>query len=101
MIDEEVPTRSAVIPCWALPEPRVARCPEARSGEAKAWLRGLPRAKVLALTAELSGGIARGKDAQARQPAELDTAEPAGGDNDRPYASPHFWAAFVLAGDSD
>ena len=69
--------------------------------EAKAWLRGLRRAEVLALTAELSGGVERGKGAKARQPAELAAAIPAGGDNDRPYAPPHFWAAFVLAGDPD
>ena len=62
---------------------------------------GLRRAEVLALTAELSGGVERGKGAKARQPAELAAAIPAGGDNDRPYASPHFWAAFVLAGDPD
>jgi len=69
--------------------------------EAKAWLRGLRRAEALALTAELSGGVARGKGAKARQPDELAAANPAGGDNDRPYAPPYFWAAFVLAGDPD
>jgi len=69
--------------------------------EAKAWLRGLRRAEVLALTAELSGGVARGKGAKARQPDEFTAAVPAGGDNDRPYAPPYFWAAFVLAGDPD
>jgi CHAT domain len=69
--------------------------------EAKAWLRGLRRADVLALTAELSGGVERGKDAIARQPAKPGALAPAGGDDDRPYASPHFWAAFVLAGDPD
>ena len=67
--------------------------------EAKIWLRGLSRADVLALTAELSGGVERGKGCQGRRPP--DRACPAGGDNDRPYASPHFWAAFVLAGDPD
>jgi len=67
--------------------------------EAKAWLRTLRRAEVLALTAELSGGVERGKGGKARQPADLAAAIPAGGDNDRPYASPHFWAAFVLAAD--
>jgi CHAT domain-containing protein len=65
--------------------------------EAKAWLRLLGRAEALALTAELSGGVERGKGARARPPAAI----PAGGDNDRPYAPPHFWAAFVLAGDPD
>jgi len=69
--------------------------------EAKAWLRGLRRAEVLALTAELSGGVARGKGAKARQPDEPAAAIPADGDNDRPYAPPYFWAAFVLAGDPD
>ena len=38
--------------------------------EAKAWLRGLRAAEVLALTAELSGGVERGKGAKARPPAE-------------------------------
>jgi CHAT domain-containing protein len=69
--------------------------------EAKVWLRGLSRAEVLALTAELSGGVARGKGAKARQPDELAAVVPAGGDNDRPYAPPYFWAAFVLTGDPD
>ena len=53
-------------------------------------------AEALALTAELSGGVERGKGARARPPAAIP-----GGDNDRPYASPYFWAAFVLAGDPD
>jgi len=69
--------------------------------EAKAWLRSLPRAEVLALIAELSGGIDRSKCAKARQPADLATAMPPGSDNDHPYSSPHFWAAFVLSGDPD
>ena len=69
--------------------------------EAKAWLRGLRRPEALALTAELSGGVARGTGAEGRRPAEPGAAVPAGGDDDRPYASPHYWAAFVLAGDPD
>jgi tetratricopeptide (TPR) repeat protein len=67
--------------------------------EAKAWLRGLRRGEVLALAAELSGGVERGKDAEGRQPGEVAAAVPAGGADDRVYAAPHFWAAFVLAGD--
>ncbi len=67
--------------------------------EAKAWLRGLSRAQVLAATAALSGGIERGKGAARRKGAEITAADPHGSDNDRPYSSPHFWAAFVLAGD--
>jgi CHAT domain-containing protein len=69
--------------------------------EAKAWLRGLRRSEVLALTAEQSGGIERGKGTKARQSAEAAATVPSGGDNDRPYEPPHFWAAFVLAGDPD
>ena len=69
--------------------------------EAKTWLRGLRRSEVLALTAAQSGGIERGKGTKARQSAEIGPPIPAGGDNDRPYESPHFWAAFVLAGDPD
>jgi CHAT domain-containing protein len=49
----------------------------------------------------LSGGVERSKGAKARTPAALAASIPAGGDNDRPYASPHFWAAFVLVGDPD
>ena len=67
--------------------------------EAKTWLRTLRRAEVLALTAELSAGVARGKGEKARQPESLAAPVLAGSDDDRPYASPHFWAAFVLAGD--
>jgi len=69
--------------------------------EAKAWLRGLSRVDALTVTAELSGGTARGKGAKARQPDESTAAVLAGGDADRPYAPPYFWAAFVLAGDPD
>jgi CHAT domain-containing protein len=70
--------------------------------EAKIWLRGLRRSEVLALTAEQSGGIERGKGTKARKSGDVATSTvPAGGDNDRPYEPPHFWAAFVLAGDPD
>jgi len=69
--------------------------------EAKAWLRDLRREEVLALIAKLSGGIDRSKGAKARQPADVTAAIPSGGDNDHPYAPPHFWAAFVLSGDPD
>jgi hypothetical protein len=65
--------------------------------EAKSWLRGLSRAEVLAATAELSGGVERGKGAKGRPPARI----PSGNESDRPYAAPHYWAAFVLAGDPD
>jgi CHAT domain-containing protein len=69
--------------------------------EAKAWLRGLRRAEVLTAIAELSGNAARLEPAQGRQPAGLAATVPAGGEDDRPYSPPHFWAAFVLVGDPD
>ena len=68
--------------------------------EAKTWLRGRRRSEVLALTAEQSG-IERGKGSKARKSTEFTTPIPSGGDNDRPYEPPNFWAAFVLAGDPD
>jgi tetratricopeptide (TPR) repeat protein len=69
--------------------------------EAKVWLRGLRRAQVLKVAAELSGGLERSKGTKARRPAELAAAIPSGRNDDRPFAHPHYWAAFVLAGDPD
>ena len=69
--------------------------------EAKVWLRSRGRAEALALTAELSGGVEQGKGNKGRQAVDLADMVPGGDDGDRPYASPHFWAAFVLAGDPD
>ncbi len=69
--------------------------------EAKAWLRNLSRAEVLSLVAQMSGGLDRSKGIKGRQSADAATLVPIGKDNDRPYAHPHFWAAFVLTGDPD
>jgi CHAT domain-containing protein len=69
--------------------------------ESKAWLRGLRRAEVLSVASELFGGVERSKGTKARRPAEPRAEIPPGGDNDHPYAHPHYWAAFVLAGDPD
>ena len=69
--------------------------------EAKAWLRGLRRVEVTALAAELSGGEARAAGATRRKPAPQALSVPAGAADDRPYAQPYYWAAFVLAGDPD
>ena len=44
--------------------------------DAKAWLRDLRRSDFLALTADLSGGVERGKGAEARRPAELSRSSP-------------------------
>jgi CHAT domain-containing protein len=69
--------------------------------EAKTWLRTLRRAELLTLIAGLSGGVDRSKGAKARTPDDLAAAIPADDDITPPYAHPHFWAAFVLAGDPD
>ena len=68
---------------------------------AKAWLRGLSRVEVTELAAKLTGGESRAAGAKRRQPAPQTLAVPAGADDDRPYAHPYYWAAFVLAGDPD
>jgi CHAT domain-containing protein/tetratricopeptide (TPR) repeat protein len=74
--------------------------------EAKTWLRELRRPQVLAAAAELSAGVERGKGAGARQSSDGGQTKPLvvqsqRGHEDRPYAAPYFWAAFVLVGDPD
>jgi tetratricopeptide (TPR) repeat protein len=69
--------------------------------EAKAWLRGLHRDEVTVLAAQLSGGESRAAGAKARKPASQALSAPAGAADDRPYAHPYYWAAFVLVGDPD
>ena len=46
--------------------------------EAKSWLRGLRRSEALALTAEQSGGIERGKGTKARQSVRSPRRSPPG-----------------------
>jgi CHAT domain-containing protein len=74
--------------------------------EAKTWLRELRRPQVLAAAAELSAGAERGKGASARKSSDRGQTRPLlvqsqGGADNRPYAAPYFWAAFVLVGDPD
>jgi CHAT domain-containing protein len=69
--------------------------------EAKAWLRGLRREEVTALAARLSGGEARAAGAERRKTAAPASSGPAGAGDDRPFAHPYYWAAFVLVGDPD
>jgi CHAT domain-containing protein len=67
--------------------------------EAQSWLRTLLRAESEALAARLSGGELRGTQTalKALGPAPADTA----GKDDRPYAHPYYWSAFILVGDPD
>jgi tetratricopeptide (TPR) repeat protein len=69
--------------------------------EAKSWLRGLSRDEVAKLAASLSGGEARAKSATKRKDGTPAPTIPAGRGDERPYAHPYYWAAFVLVGDPD
>jgi hypothetical protein len=56
------------------------------------------------MTAELSGRFERDKGTKARQSSDRSEVRPLmdqsqGGADDRPYAAPYSWAAFVLSGD--
>jgi CHAT domain-containing protein/tetratricopeptide (TPR) repeat protein len=66
--------------------------------EAKAWLRSITREEVTKLAASLWAGDAQSKGSPKRQPAALGLR--AGGE-ERPYAHPFYWAAFVLVGDPE
>jgi CHAT domain-containing protein len=66
--------------------------------EAKEWLRALPRQEALRRAAQLGRGVVRGKGRPALPAAvELPQADK----DDRPFAHPYYWAAFVLIGDPD
>jgi CHAT domain-containing protein len=60
--------------------------------EAKAWLHGLTADEARRLAEGLLGG---GRGTERARPRG------AGPDPARPFAHPHYWAAFVLAGDPD
>jgi CHAT domain-containing protein len=67
-------------------------------GEAKDWLRQLSREEALKRMAGLTQGVVRGKGRKALPPLP---APPGKTKEDRPYAHPYYWAAFVLLGDPD
>jgi CHAT domain-containing protein len=66
--------------------------------EAKTWLRTLPRAEATQRLAALVDGVPRGERGSIK--AALPTRKPdeAKGE-DRPFAHPYYWAAFILLGD--
>jgi len=82
VIDEAVPQRSAVILAQTdLPD---------------------PLEQVLNHKPAFDGRLTvREIQPKARPPAEIAGTVPSGAENDKPYALPHYWAAFVLAGDPD
>jgi CHAT domain-containing protein/Tfp pilus assembly protein PilF len=66
--------------------------------EAKSWLRRLSRADATKHLAALVGGVPRGERGSIK--AALPTRRPdAPKGEDRPFAAPYYWAAFVLIGD--
>ena len=68
--------------------------------EAKAWLRGLSRSEATKRLAALVGGVPRSERGSIK--AALPTRKPdAPKGEDRPFAAPYYWAAFVLIGDPD
>jgi CHAT domain-containing protein/tetratricopeptide (TPR) repeat protein len=69
--------------------------------EAKEWLRNLSRTEALRVAAKVSQGVERGKG-RPRQTLLPPLPEPAGvAEDNKPYAHPYYWAAFVLIGDPD
>ena len=66
--------------------------------EAKAWLRGLSQAEATRRLAALVDGVPRGERGSIK--TALPTRKPdAPKGEDRPFADPYYWAAFVLVGD--
>jgi CHAT domain-containing protein len=69
--------------------------------EAKSWLRGLSREEALRRTAQLTKGVERGKGRKELPLLPQLPPSPSGAVEDRPYAHPYYWAAFVLIGDAE
>lgn len=77
-----------------------APLPKAKAlAEAKAWLRSLSADEVAKRAAHWRQGIVRAKNRPV-QPLLPEKPSPSGtAKDDRPYAHPYYWAAFVLIGD--
>jgi CHAT domain-containing protein len=78
---------------------------EAALREARKWLRSLSRKEAAAARQELATRVtlgeelARGKDGAARGPGGTVKAPSAGPPNEeRPYAHPYYWGAFICVG---
>jgi Tfp pilus assembly protein PilF len=71
--------------------------------EAKSWLRHLTRGDAERLLAGLLDGVPRGERGSIKKalPLRKPAATTAVVKDERPFAAPYFWAAFVLIGDPD
>jgi CHAT domain-containing protein len=71
--------------------------------EAKQWLRNLTATEATALTAQLTGGVARSTrtEKKFKLPQPSTPAEVAAADDYKPYARPHYWSAFILIGEPE
>jgi len=65
--------------------------------EAKRWLRDLTAQEALEATATLTGGVSRGIRGEIALAQRIKADRP----DDRPWAEPHYWAAFILIGDPE
>lgn len=68
--------------------------------EAKQWLRQLPRTERDRLVATLSQGEQRGAPVTLKGKPVVPAPHP-GEQEERPYAHPYYWAAFVLFGEAE
>jgi CHAT domain-containing protein len=66
--------------------------------EAKRWLRDLPRDQALKRMSQLSNGVARAKGRLTLPLLPAAPKDAPGIGEDRPYAHPRYWAAFILLG---
>jgi CHAT domain-containing protein/Tfp pilus assembly protein PilF len=69
-------------------------------GEAKQWLRDLPRKDAESLAVALDKGELRGSVGPLK-PLDEQPREAVGQKGDKPFAHPYYWAAFILLGDPD
>jgi CHAT domain-containing protein/Tfp pilus assembly protein PilF len=65
--------------------------------EAKAWLRGLSRQEAEKRLTKLVDGVPRGERGKVRK--ALPVRKEGAWKEERPFAHPYYWAAFVLIGD--
>jgi CHAT domain-containing protein len=68
--------------------------------EAKKWLRTLPKAQAEALASKLKCSELRGTSSPLKPLVKPEIDKP-GEKEERPYAHPFYWSAFILLGDPD